>query len=79
MTPAFIAAKRKAFDGLRTTTQAVINQVTSLAAVEKPWFLASQARKDAYKLRQDNASQVKTFSNQLDTLAQKVGHIQRPC
>jgi non-specific serine/threonine protein kinase len=70
--PAYIAAKRKAFDAARTATKAVIDQVTSLAAVEKPWFLASQARKDAYKLRQDNAVQAKAMSGQLDTLAQHV-------
>ncbi|HEY2009024.1 MAG TPA: serine/threonine-protein kinase [Rhizomicrobium sp.] len=70
--PAYIAAKRKAFDAALTATKAVIDQVVSLAAVEKPWFLASQARKDAYKLRQDNATQAKAMSSQLDTLAQHV-------
>ena len=71
--PTYIAAKRKAFNSVRTATKAIIDQVTSLAVVDKPWFLASQARKDAYKLRQDNAAQVKTISNQLDMLAQKIG------
>jgi predicted Ser/Thr protein kinase len=70
--PSFVAAHRKAFDDARTAARGVIDQVTALGAVEKPWFLAAKARLDAYKLRQDNAAQAKTLAGQLDSLAQKV-------
>lgn len=67
--PFVVAARRKAFDTLHTDTQAYLAQVAALANVEKPWFLASAARKSAYKLRLDNAAQAKVLSQQLDVLA----------
>lgn len=67
--PFVVAARRKAFDTLHTDAQAYLNQVAALANVEKPWFLASVARKNAYKLRQDNAVQAKALGQQLDDLA----------
>ena len=60
------------FDTLHTDTQSYLAQVASLASVEKPWFLASTARKNAYKLRQDNAVQGKVLAQRLDDLAKTV-------
>jgi len=70
--PFYVTARRKAFDTLHTDTQAYLAQVASLANVEKPWFLASTARKNAYKLRQDNAAQAKTLGQRLDDLSKTV-------
>ena len=71
-TPFYVAARRKAFDTLHTDTQGYLAQVASLASVEKPWFLASTARKNAYKLRQDNAVQAKALAQRLDDLSKTV-------
>jgi hypothetical protein len=71
-TPFYVAARRKAFDTLHTDAQGYLAQVASLASVEKPWFLASTARKNAYKLRQDNAVQAKALGQRLDDLAKTV-------
>jgi len=70
--PFYVTAKHKAFDTLHTDTQAYLTQVASLANVEKPWFLASTARKNAYKQRQDNAVQAKTLGQRMDDLAKTV-------
>ena len=70
--PVCVAAERKAFDALRTDTQSYLAQVAVLAKVEKPWFLASAAHKNAYKLRQDNAAQAKPLAQRLDDLAKSV-------
>jgi serine/threonine protein kinase len=71
-TPAVVAARHKAFDALQSATQSLCDQVTALANVEKPWFLASAARKNAYKLRQDNAALAKSLSQRLDGLGKSV-------
>ena len=71
-TPAVVAARRKAFDALHSATQSLCDQVTALANVEKPWFLASAARKNAYNLRQDNAAQAKSLLQRLDDLGKSV-------
>jgi non-specific serine/threonine protein kinase len=70
--PLFIAAKQKDFETLHAAVTAASEKVVVLAAVDKPWILASRARKDAYKLRQDNAAQAKTLSGQVDTLSKTV-------
>jgi non-specific serine/threonine protein kinase len=70
--PAYVAARRKSFDTLHTATQTLCDQITALANVDKPWFLASSARKDAYKLRQDNAAQAKTLSARLNDLGKTI-------
>ena len=71
-TPFYVTAKRKAFDTAHASVQGVCDQVAALANVDKPWLFASSARKNAYKLRQDNAAQAKTLSTQLDDLAKTV-------
>ena len=70
--PVFVTVKRNTFDALQTATKSLCDQVTALANVEKPWFLASSARKNAYQLRQDNAAQARTLAQQLDDLARTV-------
>jgi len=67
--PAYVTARRKSFDALHAATRSVCEQVASLANVEEPWFLASSSRKNAYKLRQDNAAQAKALEVKLDELA----------
>jgi len=71
-TPFYVTARRKAFDALHTAAQSYCDQVATLANVEKPWLLASSARKNAYKLRQDNAAQAKALSARLYDLASTV-------
>jgi serine/threonine protein kinase len=67
--PYYADAKRKAFATLYGSAQAVAAQVTALANVSKPWLLASRARKTAYQLRQDNATEAKTVMAPLDQTA----------
>ena len=67
--PTFVTARRNTFTGLYTTTKSLCDQVSALANVEKPWFLASSARKNAYQQRQENAAQAKALAQQLDVLA----------
>ncbi len=70
--PIFITFKRNTFDALHTATKSMCDQVLALANVEKPWFLASSARKNAYQLRQDNAAQARALAQQLDDLSRTV-------
>ncbi len=70
--PIVIRARRNTFDGIQTAAKSLCDQVTALANIEKPWFLASTARKNAYALRQDNAAQAKTLAQRLDDLATTV-------
>jgi hypothetical protein len=67
--PILVTARRNSFDGLHTATKSLCDQISALASVEKPWFLASSVRKTAYQLRQDNAAQAKALAQQLDDLA----------
>ena len=68
-TPVYVAARRKSFDTLHSATQTLCDQIVTLGNVEKPWFLASSARKAAYKLRQDNATQAKSLATRLNDLS----------
>ena len=67
--PLYIEARKKDLTGLLTTAQSTTDQVVALAGVSKPWFLASEARKQAYQLRQDNAAQAKALQTQLSSAA----------
>jgi len=66
--PLYVSARRKEFAALYGSVQSASDQVVALAAVPKPWFLAPQARKQAYQLRQDNAAQAKALIVQLGAL-----------
>jgi hypothetical protein len=70
--PFYGTAKRQAFDTINASAQALSAEVIRLAAVEKPWILASQARKQAYQLRQDNAAKAKALATELVGLAANV-------
>jgi hypothetical protein len=67
--PVYIAARQKEFATLYSSIQAQSDQIVALANVPKPWFLASQARKQAYQLRQDNAVQAKALLAPLSALS----------
>jgi serine/threonine protein kinase len=67
--PVYVTAKKKDLTDLLATAQSTTNQIVALAGVEKPWFLASQQRKQAYELRQGNAAQAKALLTQLNTAA----------
>jgi serine/threonine protein kinase len=67
--PVYVVARKKDLADLLATAQSTTDQIVALAGAEKPWFLASQARKQAYQLRQDNASQAKALFTQLSTAA----------
>jgi hypothetical protein len=66
--PFYVAARRKEFSELYAAVQSSSEQIVALAAVPKPWFLAPQARKQAYQLRQDNAAQAKALIVQLGAI-----------
>jgi len=65
--PVYIAARKKDLANLLATAQSTTDQIVALAGASKPWFLASQARKQAYQLRQDNAAQAKALLTQLSS------------
>ena len=67
--PFYVSARRKAFGDLYASVQSTSDQIVALAAVPKPWFLAPQARKQAYQLRQDSAAQAKTLLAPLSSLS----------
>jgi len=65
--PLYVAARKKDIANLLATAQSTTDQIVALAAASKPWFLASQARKQAYQLRQDNAAHAKALLTQLSS------------
>jgi len=67
--PVYVVARKKDLADLLATAQSTTDQIVALAGAEKPWFLASQARKQAYQVRQDNATQAKALFTQLSTAA----------
>lgn len=69
-TPFYIPEKRKEFAALETSARLASGKVVAFASVSKPWLFASQARKDAYKLLQDNATQATAQIAQLNELSQ---------
>lgn len=68
-----MAAKQKEFATLYATLQSLSGQVIALANVPEPWLLASSARKNAYRQRQENAAQAKTLAAQMSDLSAAVG------
>ncbi|HWY64398.1 MAG TPA: serine/threonine-protein kinase [Rhizomicrobium sp.] len=67
--PQYVAARKQDLTTLLATAQSTTDQIVALAGGSKPWFLASQARKQAYQLRQDNAVQAKALFTQLSSAA----------
>ncbi len=68
--PYYIPEKRKEFAALEASARLASGKVVAFASVSKPWLFASQARKDAYKLLQDNAAQATAQLAQLNELSQ---------
>jgi len=67
--PQYVAARKQDLTTLLATAQSTTDQIVALAGGSKPWFLASQSRKQAYQLRQDNAVQAKALFTQLSSAA----------
>ena len=67
--PQYVLARKQDLTNLLTTAQTTTDQIVALAGVSEPWFLASQARKQAYKLRQENAAHAKALFTQLSSAA----------
>jgi serine/threonine protein kinase len=67
--PQYVAARKQDLTTLLAAAQSTTDQVVALAGVSKPWFLASQSRKQAYQLRQDNAVRAKALFTQLSSAA----------
>jgi hypothetical protein len=65
----FLPARRQAFEAVRSQASAAAERVISAANVAKPWFFASQARKQAYQRLQTNASQARAVQTQLVQLS----------
>ena len=65
----YAPAKRAALGPVIGDARAEGAQVTAMAAVAKPWFLAATARKQAYQLLQDNAARAKAQLAQLDPIS----------
>ena len=67
--PQYVAARKQDLTTLLATAQSTTDQIVALAGGSKPWFLASQSRRQAYQLRQDNAVQAKALFTQLSSAA----------
>jgi hypothetical protein len=67
-----ITAKKQQYAAQDASLRQVAQKVIGLAVADKPGFLASRARKDAYQLLQDNAAQAKAQLTRLDDLSRTV-------
>lgn len=67
-----VSARQKEFATLYAALHALSGNVIALADVPQPWLLASTARRNAYKLRQDNAAQAKALATQMSDLSMTV-------
>ncbi len=66
----YAPAKRSAFAAIEARARAIGDATIALSAgAPRPWLFASQARKDAYRLLQDNASRSRTSMAELDQLS----------
>jgi serine/threonine protein kinase len=66
----FAPAKRAQVADLDAQARVISSQIAALAGAPKPWLFASQSRKQAYQLLQDNAAHSKAQMAQLDQLSQ---------
>jgi len=73
VTPFYIAARRSDFAALAADAHSASDRLTTLGKVKEPWFLASRARKDAYRTLLDNATQAQSQIAELDELQQRTG------
>ncbi|HEY3889018.1 MAG TPA: serine/threonine-protein kinase [Caulobacteraceae bacterium] len=72
--PRFYApVKRSAFAAIDSRAQAIGSAVVALsAAAPRPWLFASQARKQAYRLLQDNSARSRASMAELDQLSRTI-------
>jgi len=73
VTPFYVAARRSDLAALAADAHSTSDRLTTLGKVKEPWFLASRARKDAYRTLLDNAAQAQSQIAQLDELQQRAG------
>jgi non-specific serine/threonine protein kinase len=66
----FVASRRDAFARVASEAQGRATRAIAAAAVAKPWFLASQSRKQAYLRLQSDAARAKSLQAQLAQLSQ---------
>jgi uncharacterized protein YhaN len=67
-----ITAKKQQYAAQDAALRQIAQKVIGLAVADKPGFLASRARKDAYQLLQDNAAQAKAQLTRLDDVSRTV-------
>ena len=66
----YAPVKRAAFTAIEVRAQAMGDATIALsAAAPRPWLFASQARKDAYRLLQDNAARSRASMTELEQLS----------
>jgi class 3 adenylate cyclase len=63
-----VVARRADFAALTTAAHGISDQLAAMGKVEKPWVLASRARRDAYKTLADNAKDAASQVAQMDEL-----------
>jgi tRNA A-37 threonylcarbamoyl transferase component Bud32 len=72
-THAYAPVKRSAFAAIDSRAQAMGNAtIVFSAAAPRPWLFASQARKQAYRLLQDNSARARASMAQLDHLSRTI-------
>ena len=71
--PFYVAARRGDFAALAAEAHSTSDKLGTLGKVKEPWFLASRARKDAYRTLLDNATQAQAQIAELDELQQRTG------
>jgi hypothetical protein len=68
VTPFYISARRSDFAALVVAARSISDRLVALGRVDKPWLLASRARKDAYQTLSSNATEAQAQVAQLDDL-----------
>ena len=64
--------KREEFMAVDASARAIYQRVVNLAQGGKPGLFASSGKRDAYRIRQDNAAKAKTYLGQLDQLVRSM-------
>jgi hypothetical protein len=69
----YAPVKRAAFAAIEARARAIGDATIALsAAAPRPWLFASQARKDAYRLLQDNGARSRSSMAELDQLSRTI-------
>jgi class 3 adenylate cyclase len=70
--PFYISARRSDFSAVAAAAHSISDRLVALGRVDKPWLLASHARKDAYQTLSSNATQAQSQVAELDELQRRV-------